>query len=463
MFGASYIGLTQMQAAVAAPPHLAAIFPTLTASDYHDGWTYQGGAYEQWFNQSWGAILVQDTVDRLVRARTMTIRDEHQLPLVEYPLIDLGLPSSFGPAAVAPYYKDWLEHPSYDDYWKAFSVEENYQKIRVPAYHVGGVYDIFLKGTLRNYSGLKKLAATEIARNNQRLEIYMGDHNTEGPKVGALDFGPTATFNELDTMLRWYDYILKGEQNGLQNEKPVKIFVMGTNTWRNEDDWPPGGAHEIRYYLHSAGKANTLTGDGTLSLTASGKVAKVAFVYDPRDPVPTRGGALCCDEKKLSGGPFDQRAAENRPDVLVYTSDVVSREMDFIGPAHVEVFASSSAVDTDFTAKLIDVWPNGFAQNLTDGIIRAKYRDSANKPELMNPGQIYKFAIDLVATSAAILPGHRLRVEISSSNSPRFDRNLNTGESSIYATRMVTARNEIYHDASHPSAVVLTLAPTVAH
>jgi uncharacterized protein len=454
MFGASYIGVTQMQAAAAAPPHLAGIFPVVTASDYHDGWTYAGGAYEQWFNQTWGSGLVQDTLNRLVKARTVTANDVMKLPLSAYPEIDTGLPARFGPSALGSYYRDWLEHPSFDDYWRAFSVEEHYQQINVPAYHVGGVYDIFLRGTLRNYLGIHSQAPSPAVRQGQRLEIMMASHNRGGPRVGDRDFGPNATFDELSTLLEWYDYILKGADNGLSNQKPVKIFVMGSNKWRYEDEWPPSGSRTVRYYLHSSGGANSLSGEGGMSETPPAAEAADTFLYDPGDPARTLGGALCCDETDLPGGPFDQSKVESRKDVLVYTTAPFDRELDLIGPVSVELFASSSAVDTDFTGKLVDVWPDGYAQNLTDGIIRARYRDSQAVPNLMKPGTIYKFVVDLVSVSDALLPSHRLRIEISSSNFPRFDRNLNSADGTL-----TVAKNSVYHDHVHPSAVLFTLAP----
>jgi uncharacterized protein len=459
MFGASYIGVTQMQAAAAAPPHLAGIFPVVTASDYHDGWTYAGGAYEQWFNQTWGSGLVQDTLNRLMKTHTFTVRDVMKLPLSKYPEIQTGLTATFSPAALGSYYQDWLEHPSFDDYWRAFSIEEHYRQMAVPAYHVGGVYDIFLRGTLRNYLGMRSEAATPAARQAQRLEIMMASHNRGGPTVGDRDFGPSATFNELDTMLRWYDYLFKGIDNEMGSQRRVKIFVMGSNSWRYEDDWPPPGSHTVRYFLHSIEKANSLAGDGSLSQVPPQKEVADNFTYDPNNPVRTVGGALCCDESDLPGGPFDQSKVESRDDVLVYTTPPFNSEADLIGPVSVELFASSSAIDTDFTAKLVDLWPNGYAQNLTDGIIRARYRDSQAVPTFMKPGNIYKLVIDLVAVSDAILPGHRLRLEISSSNFPRFDRNLNSGDGPFDSPAPVTARNAIYHDAIHPSAILVTVAP----
>jgi putative CocE/NonD family hydrolase len=460
MFGASYIGVTQMQAAISAPPHLSGIFPVVTASNYHDGWTYQGGAYEQWFNQTWGSGLVQDTLVRSMASKTMTAKDVMKLPLVNYPQIDLGLPVSFSPSAIGSYYKDWLQHPSYDEYWKAFSVEEKYDQIQVPAYHVAGVYDIFLLGTLRNFQGLRAGGGSTAARNEQRLELMMASHNRAGPQVGELDFGIAAKFNEVETMLRWYDYLLKGIDNGLSKEKPVKIFVMGRNSWRYEDKWPPERSHKVDYFLHSGGNANSQGGDGFLSENPPEQEKFDSYRYDPAHPVQTVGGALCCDESNLPGGPFDQSKIESRSDVLIYTTSPFNQEVDLIGPITFKLYASSSAVDTDFTAKLVDLWPNGFAQNLSDGIIRARYRNSQEKAEMMVPETVYSFSIDLVATSDALLPGHRLRVELSSSNFPRFDRNLNTGEARLDATNTVVATNKIFHDSIHKSALSVTIAPT---
>jgi hypothetical protein len=279
-------------------------------------------------------------------------------------------------------------------------------------------------------------------------------HGLLQPKAGEVDFGPQAKLDGFELVLHWYDHLLKGIDNGIDREKPVKIFVMGKNIWREEDDWPLARARARRYYLHSGGKANSLEGDGTLSPTAPQQEASDRYVYDPADPAPTKGGGLCCNAA-VPGGAFDQRPVEGRQDVLVYTTAPFKEDFEVTGPITVELYASSSAVDTDFTAKLVDVWPNGFAQNLTDGIIRARYRNSFEKLELMEPGQVYKFSIDLGATSNVFLAGHRLRLDISSSNFPHFDRNLNTGEDQGWGTRMVKATNTIFHDRERPSAIIL--------
>jgi putative CocE/NonD family hydrolase len=271
-----------------------------------------------------------------------------------------------------------------------------------------------------------------------------------------VDFGPAAEqVDSEEVMLRWYDAILKGEKNGAEQEKPVKIFVMGKNVWREEDDWPLARAEKARYYLHSGGKSNSLRGDGALSTATPQAEPADHWVYDPADPVPTVGGPLCCDSPHLAPGPRDQRPVEARDDVLLYTTPAFKQDLEVTGPVTLELYAGSSAVDTDFTAKLVDVWPNGLAQNLTEGILRARYRNSQEKPEMMNPGEVYKLTVDLWATSNVFLAGHRLRLEVSSSNFPRFNRNTNTGEDPGRATRLIKATNTVYHDGEHPSALVL--------
>jgi uncharacterized protein len=453
MFGGSYVGATQLLAAIATPPHLAGIFPVNTASNYHDGWTYQGGAFEQWFNQSWTTELAQDTLRRRVQKNSNALAWAKNLPLSSYPLLNIGTAQG-----LAPYFNDWLAHPSYDEYWRAWSIEDHYDKIVVPVFTVTAWYDIFLGGSLRNYMGLRAHGGSEAALHGQRLMIVVGGHAGDGPKIGEVDFGPQSLFPP-GTLLRWYDFLLKGVNNGMANEKPVRIFVMGRNEWRDEDVWPPARAQATRYFLHSGGKANSLNGDGSLSPEAPEKEKSDRFVYDPSDAAPTRGGPLCCDEEHLAPGAFDQRPVETRADVLVYNSPVLQQDFELTGPVGLELYVKSSASDTDFTAKLVDVWPNGFAQNLTEGIARMRYRGVQDKPDLIKPGKVYKINIDMWATSNVFLAGHRVRLEVSSSNFPRFDRNLNTGDDQAFTTRSIKATNSVYHDRDHASALILPVVP----
>jgi len=314
---------------------------------------------------------------------------------------------------------------------------------------------------LRNYVRLKSEAGTDAARKGQRLLVYIGGHagGTELHKVGGVEFGDKAPFDLDEAVLRWYDWLLKGEANGVEHEKPVRIFVMGKNEWRDEDDWPLARARKTSYYLHSAGAANTLKGNGTLDTKAPSNEKSDHFIYDPENAVPTIGGPLCCGALPTGIGPQDQSSAESRDDVLVFSTPPFTQDTEVTGPVSLDLWVSSSAVDTDFTGKLLDVSPNGFAQNLTDGIIRMRYRKSPEKQELLKPGEIYHVTVDLWATSNVFLAGHKLRLEVSSSDFPRFDRNHNTGEEQATSTRLVKATNTIYHDREHPSALLLPLVP----
>jgi len=460
MMGASYVGATQMLAAISTPPHLAGIAPEVTASNYHDGWTYQSGAFEQWFNQNWTTQLARDTLDRLIDQNTDARVGVPTLPLANYPVFNFGqLPADAQlTAALAPYYQDWLAHPDYDDYWKQWSIEENFSKIAVPMLQVGGWYDIFSAGTLRNYMGVKAHGATEAARTKQRLLIEIGGHAGFGRRIGDVDFGPHALENPYtDVVLDWYDYLFKGVHNHFATEKPVKLFVMGANEYRQEDDWPPPQARYVKYFLHSEGKANSLRGDGSLSTSGPKSEPPDGYVYDPANPVPTTGGPLCCAQQLMEPGPRDQRSTENRDDVLIYSTGPLAEDLEVTGPVRLTLFVKSTAVDTDFTGKLVDVRPDGFAMDVAEGILRMRYRDSPEHAELMNPGQTYPISVDLWSTSNVFLRGHTLRLEVSSSNFPRFDRNLNTGEEIKFARRLVSAKNTILHDAEHPSALVLPI------
>lgn len=461
MFGSSYVGATQMLAAIARPPHLAGICPIITASNYHENWTYQGGAFEQWFNESWTAGLAQDTLNRKIREDPL--RNSSVLPLRDFPVYKVGgmRDDAVSTRSLAPYFLDWLAHPNYDEYWRRWSIEENYDKIQVPALTVTAWYDIFLGGSIRNYLGMKVRAGSETSRAGQKLLIAIGGHSGDGRRIGDVDFGAAAEqFGEDDATLAWYDYLFHGKQNEFAKGKPVKMFVMGKNEWRSEDSWPLERAVSTRYYLHSGGKANTASGDGTLSVDVPHTEVVDSFVYDPANPVPTVGGPLCCNEQLLLPGPRDQTQVETRRDVLVYSTPTLEHDVEVTGPVMLDLFARTSTLDTDFNAKLVDVGPDGFARNVTEGVLRARYRESTmGMPQPTIPDKVYEYKIDLWATSNVFLTGHRIRLEVSSSNFPRFDRNLNTGRSASTDTVFVKARNTILHDGVHPSALVLSVVP----
>ena len=462
MMGGSYVGATQMLAAIGAPPHLAGIAPDVTASNYHDNWTYQGGAFEQWFDQNWTTQLARNTLDRLIDKNTDARVGAPTLPLASYPVFNFGqLPADAQlTASIAPYYFDWLVHPDYDDYWKQWSIEEHFANVTVPILNVGAWYDIFSDGTLHNYMGVKAHGASEPARTQQHLLMQIGGHAGFGRRIGDVDFGAHALENPyVDVILDWYDYLFKGAHNQFATDKPVKLFVMGVNEYRQEEDWPPPEAQYVKYFLHSGGKANSLRGNGSLSTSAPKAEASDSYVYDPGSPVASVGGPLCCAQELIEPGPRDQRSVENRDDVMVYSIGPLQQDLNITGPVKATLFVKSTAVDTDFTGKLVDVAPDGFAMNVAEGILRMRYRDSRERSSVMNPGQVYQITLDLWATSNVFLRGHTLRLEISSSNFPRFDRNLNTGEESGSGRKFVSATNTILHDDQHPSALVLPIIP----
>jgi hypothetical protein len=454
MIGGSYVGATQVLAAITSPPHLVGINPVVTASDFHENFAYQGGTFMQMLSQAWGSALAINVLERKTGGSAIPSHWGYMNPPSEYQVIDPG--SAKG---TADYYFDWIKHPSNDDYWKQWSIEGHYPKIKVPALNVAGWYDLFQDGTLRNYTGLRRSAGTESARRGQRLVIVPGGHPGWGRKIGDLDFGKDAPFDVDELTFRWYDHLMKGIDNGIDREKPVRVFVMGTNTWRDEDDWPLARARPSRFYLHSGGHANTVAGDGELSAEAPGPEPSDSYVYDPSNPVPSLGGGLLGDLSVYPAGPLDQKRVEERKDVLVYTSKAFAADTEVTGDITLDLYIRSSAVDTDFTGKISDVAPDGTAHNLTDGILRVRYRNSMERPELMVPGTVYRITVDLWSTANVFLKGHRIRLDVASSNFPRFDRNLNTASSPELPGESVAATNVVLHDREHPSAVILPFIP----
>jgi putative CocE/NonD family hydrolase len=325
-----------------------------------------------------------------------------------------------------------------------------FDKIKTPAHTLGGWFDIFSQGSLRGYVG--------TAKNKSRMIMGPWGH---GPsqKTGALDFGAHANIDQHAVALRWFDYWLAGIAGGIQNEPPVTLYVMGKNVWRQENEYPLARTQYKKMYFRGGGKANSDRGDGRLSWDApSGNENPDRYTYDPDNPVPSLGGNNCCGTP-TPAGPQDQRPVESRNDVLVYTSDFLDREVEVTGPVKVALHAASDAVDTDFVAKLVDVYPDGRAINIAEGILRARYRESLSRPRPLEPGRIYELTIDLVGTSNAFLPGHRIRVDLTSSHFPQFDRNPNTGEPFGTGTAVKIARQTVHHSKAHPSHIVLPVIP----
>jgi putative CocE/NonD family hydrolase len=278
-------------------------------------------------------------------------------------------------------------------------------------------------------------------------------------KFADADFGPESSVPVRRLQLQWFDQWLNGKDTPVTASAPVQYFLMGTNQWREAREWPPAEARPLVLYLDSEGRANSASGDGELRRGLSAREAQDAYTYDPHNPVPTRGGAVCCNPRVFPWGPLDQRTVEKRSDVLVYTTRPFRRNLAVAGPVKVVLYVSTSARDTDFTAKLVDVFPDGRARILTDGILRLRYRKTLEKSELAAPGKIHEITIDAGETGNVFLAGHQLRVEISSSNFPKYDRNPNTGGSIADETRLLAARQRIFHGGAHASRIELMRLP----
>ena len=465
LFGASYAGATQWLAASTTPPALAAMAPARTAASYYQPWAYQGGVLQLGFLLHWAlSSLGPDTVRRLVAAGSAPPDWPRRLgqaidafeelarerpPLAHGPVAELA-------AAALPYFHDWLAHPTDDAYWRAYDVERRLDAVATPTLHIGGWYDIFLQGTLRAFVAMQgRDGAGGVPR--QRLVIGPWAHGPMNDAVGAVQFGVAAGGEAagVGAMLRqWFDAWLRGDEAGLAGQAPVRLFVMGVNTWRDEAAWPLARALPTRYYLHAG---------GGLSEESPRHEAPDSYRYDPTDPAPTLGGGTLMEGHAVNrnAGPRDQRPLEARPDVLVYTSPPLARPLEVTGPVSLELYASSSAEDTDWVARLIDVHPDGAAILIADGIVRARYRDGTATPAFLEPGRVYRFTVDLVATSNLFRAGHRLRVHVTSSSFPRFAPNPNTRVDNPYfePTEPRVAEQTIYHDASYPSCIVLPVVP----
>ena len=456
MMGASYYGATQWLAACENPSALKAIAPFITTDQYYDMWTYQGGAFQLGFMLQWSTATfgIGEVSRRLQRgeangeqfseavASADKVSDRYwHLPIADQPhLTDL-----------TPYYSEWVAHPDYDDYWRQSAPRERYDSINVPALNFGGWYDLFLGGTLANYRNLKN-------RLEQRLIVGPWSHGYNGAVYPDRDFGMHASDNGADVtseQIRWFNRWLKKEDT--KPEPKVKLFIMGPDVWREESDWPLPDTTWQKFYLHSNGDAAANT--GKLDLNPPAKESADVFRYDPADPAPTVGGASFLPGLFIgaNAGPRDQRIVESREDVLCYSTASLESDTEVTGPVRLILYVRSSALDTDFTGKLVDVYPDGRAIILTDGILRARYRDSFSSPQLLTPGRVYQLEIDLVATANVFASGHRIRLEISSSNFPRFDRNTNSGGIIAHEAEddFIIATNEILHDNEHPSHLVL--------
>jgi uncharacterized protein len=442
--GGSYLGHNQWATLTLRPPHLVAAFPALASTNIYANWISMGGAFRLSFNYGWGVVRMPNRIMLPQYWHTESYMPEelkYDKILRHLPLKDGDVESAGG---VVPHYREWLQHESYDAYWKALSDEERFDQIGVPVHTSGGWFDIFVQGTINGYVGARNKASTPAARAAARMIIGPWGH---GPtqKFGEVDFGPAALVEQFQTELRFFDLHLKGIQNGLEKEDPVKIFYMGANEWRHEKDWPIPGAEYRPLYLGS---------NKQLSFSKPVAAGLDSYRYDPLNPVPSTSGNNCCGTPTPSG-PRDQRPTEQRGDVLSYTSEFLSSPLRIAGPVQMKLHAATDGPDTDWMIKLVDVYPNGYAMPVSEGILRAKFREGLDKPKLLAPKQIYEYSIEMTGTANVFQPGHRIRVDITSSNFPQFDRNPNTGEPLGSSAKTRVAQQSIHLGATRPSHVVL--------
>lgn len=449
MSGRSYPAATQWRAAVEQPPHLHAIFPVVVGSDYYDGWIYQGGAFEFGFNLFWVHLMTSP------KARGSLDEHYRHLPISDPPLL------AESPAGA--FYREWIAHPTYDEHWRGLSLRGRYDEVKVPAYNVGGWFDVFLGGTLENFTRLRERGGSAESREGTRLLVGPWGH---GSAFGAYpdhrfkELGPEGGIDLAELQLSFFEAHL-GSGGAAREDAPVRIFVMGENTWRDEWEWPLARARTERWFLHSGGDA--AGNGGQLSREAPAAEPEDEYVYDPRDPAPTIGGPTSLPGRMMrpSAGPLDQAALEQRPDVLVYSSGPLEHPLEVTGPLRLVLYAATSAPDTDFVGKLCDVDPEGRSRILAEGVLRARYREGCEQERPVEPGRVHEYRIDLVATSNVFLPGHRIRLDVTSSSFPRFDRNANSGKRVGEDTEdsLTAARQRVLHDADRGSHLLLPVVP----
>ncbi len=448
MFGASYLACVQWMSAPLRSEFLTCMAPRVMCNDYFNGLLYPGGAFHLGVAITWGMRT---------RARTAQTIDYqnwteafHALPLAEM-ATEAGDNVGF--------WRDWIEHSTDDEYWDAMNIERKFHEIAVPALEMGGWFDLYAPRTFDNWNGLRERGMTPKARRSRLIVGPWPHHLSLSTHTGDVDFGAKSMV-DLDALeQRWFDHWLKGIDTGMVDEPPLRLFIMGINEWRDEHEWPLARTDWQEWHLHSDGNANTAMGGGTLALESPDEEPPDQYVYNPEFPVQSLGGNNCCSPEIVPWGPHDQRPVEMRGDVLCYTSQPLTADTEITGPIQMTLFAASDAPDTDWTAKLVDVSPTGYAMNLCDGILRARYRESLSETKLIEPGAIYEYSIEVGVTANVFRRDHRIRLEISSSNFPRFDRNPNTGHAIGKDTEMRPAQQTVYHSREYPSRIRLPVIP----
>jgi putative CocE/NonD family hydrolase len=463
--GCSYSGENQVEMAKNRSVHHLAMIPQAASGALQYFGSRRGGAFELASSADW--FFSNGAKERPRPAPGAPLPAESAPPKVDWPKLWRSLPlkGMMSRAEIpATDWDDFVVHPEGDPWWRTLGYVTSEDKFDVPALFVDSWYDYGAGDTFRLLNLLQKNSESQLARDNQFVVIAPTTHcryeqAAEHTVVGTRDLGD-ASFDFFGLYLAWFDHWLKGLDNGVEKMPKVQLYVMGKNEWRGENEWPLARTQFTQVYLSSAGHANSRFGDGVLSLDRPAEELPDHYAYDPRSPVPSTGGpdwgAVLGD---LKSGAVDQSDVEMRQDVLVYTTPLLEKGAEVTGPIEVVLYVNSDAPDTDFTAKLVDVYPDGTAYNVQEGIQRARYREGYDKPVFMKPSETYELHINLNATSNYFGPGHRIRLEVSSSNFPRFDRNLNTGGANFDEAVWHVARNTIYHSGSHVSYILLPVIP----
>jgi putative CocE/NonD family hydrolase len=442
--GASYWGSTQWLLSPNSSKYLKAMVPINTSQDVYPRWIYYSifriTDVLAWFYEN--APRRGRSIEGIDWNKAVST-----LPLIK---ADESLGENI------PAYDDWINHPVPGPYWDRIRVDNRVQQITVPAMIIEGWYDYYLDLALNDFNRMRNEGGSVEAKQSV-LMVGPWTHTMKS-KFSDADFGKDASFiKQYKLVIDWFDYWLKGKDNGILTKGPVRIFTMGANTWKTENEWPPKNVRYDEYFLHSDGNANGIEGVGSLTKTMPGSENPDGYEYDPADPVPSVGGTSIYGN--LKAGPYNQKTVESRRDVLIYTTAPLETDMNITGPVKLIFYASSTAKDTDFAAKLTDVYPDGKSVNLQAAVIRAKYRNSFEKPALLENGKVYRFEMLIGSTSILLKKGHRIRLQLTSSNFPEYGRNLNTGDDNGTTSAMVKASQVIYHDSEHPSKLVLPVIP----
>jgi uncharacterized protein len=476
-YGCSYLGDTQVLQARLRNPHHAAMIPQAAGSSIHYRYfgTMDGGVVELagglgWFRHSGSKVYLRYPEDLPSSLRGLFEIAPSVPPIADYrpiwtslPLVDM-MKKAGGPPTD---WEDFVSHAPGDPWWDQFGYIKPDDRFDVPSLQINSWYDFGIAETLQQFNQFRANAVSATSRDNQFMIVSPTEHcrsevATEKTRVGERELGD-ARFPYWDLYLRWFDHWLKGVENGVGAMPRLRLYVMGRNLWRDEQEWPLLRTRFVKYYLRSGGRANGLFGDGVLSPTAPRAEASDSFTYDPASPVPSVGGPGCCSgTSEAAAGAFDQSRVEQRQDVLVYSTPPLEEGLEVTGPLDLVLYVSSSARDTDFTAKLVDVYPDGTAYNIQESVLRARYREGFGREVWMEPGGTYRLRIDLKATSNYFGPGHRVRLEVSSSSFPRYDRNLNTGGRNYDEVRWVPARNTVHHAPDRASHLVLPIIPATS-